>query len=155
MRGAMNMTRFARGRRRGGGLTIAVLLIVSLSGCGDRVYPVEGKVVWKDGTPAKELKNSLVFFNLAEKQTRAQGQVEADASFHLTTNKPNDGAFAGEHDVLIIEVARKHLGGPDGSALAPGAMDSRFSDPRTSGLKATVKPRTNEITLTVERYRRP
>jgi hypothetical protein len=149
------MARLSRGSQRWCGPTVVLFLIAFLVGCGSDIYPVEGKVVWKDGSPAKELKNSLVFFNLAEKQTRAQGQVEADGSFHLTTNKPNDGALAGEHDVLIIEVARKHLGGPDGSALAPGAMDSRFSDPRTSGLKATVKPGTNPITLTVERYRRP
>jgi hypothetical protein len=148
------MTRSARGPRRWGGLTAALLLTVFSAGCGSDIYPVEGKVVWKDGSPATELKSALVIFNQAARQTRAQGQIQEDGSFHLTTNKPNDGALAGEHEVLIIEVARKHLGGADPSALAPGAMDSRYSDPRTSGLTAAVKPGTNQITLTVERYSR-
>jgi hypothetical protein len=148
------MTRSAHGLRRWCGPTVALLLTACLAGCSGDIHPVQGKVVWKDGTPAKELKNSLVIFNQAAKQTRAQGQIQEDGSFRLTTNKPNDGALAGEHEVLIIEVARKHLGGPDSSALAPGAMDSRYSDPRTSGLTATVKPGTNQVTLTVDRYSR-
>jgi hypothetical protein len=148
------MTCSARGPRRWCGPAAALFLTTCLAGCGSDIYPVDGKVVWKDGSPAKELKNSLVIFNQAAKQTRAQGQIQEDGTFHLTTNKPNDGALVGEHEVLIIEVARKHLGGPDASALAPGAMDSRYSDPRTSGLTATVKPGTNQITLTVDRYSR-
>ena len=49
------------------------------------------------------------------------------------------------------EVFRKALGGPDSSAIAPGAMDSRYSDPSTTDLQATVKPGSNNITLRVQR----
>ena len=135
------------------GITAAALLTIGLSGCGGGgPFPVEGKVVWKDGSPARELEGSQVVFDLSEKQTSARGIVQRDGTFRLTTNKPDDGALAGNHQVLIIET-RKQLGGPESGAIAPGAMDSRFSDPRTSGLTATVKPGTNRITLTVERSR--
>ena len=118
------------------------------AGCGGGgVYPVEGQVVWKDGTPAKELAGSLIFFELAEKQTSARGQHQADGSFQLTTEKRDDGALAGEHTVTIIEVGRKSLGGPDTSAIAPGKIDTRYSTPSTSDLRASVKPGTNKITL--------
>jgi hypothetical protein len=111
---------------------------------------VEGQVVWKDGTPAKNLAGSLVFFELPEKKTSSRGSIQADGSFQLTTTKANDGAPAGEHTVLIIEVGRKSLGGPDSSAIAPGKIDTRYATPATSDLRATVKPGTNKITLTVE-----
>jgi hypothetical protein len=138
-----------RGQRRCA-LAVALLLTALLAGCGGGTYPVEGQLVWKDGSPAKELEGSFVLFELPEKQTSAKGTIQADGSFRLTTNKPNDGALPGEHTVLVVEIGRKPLGGPDATALAPGAMDARFSDPRTSGLKATVNPGTNKITLTVE-----
>ncbi len=134
----------------GARLTFAALLTVFLSGCGSGVYPVEGTVVWEDGSPATELEGGQVVFDLPEKQTSARGVIRADGTFRLTTNKPDDGALAGEHQVLVIET-RKSQGGPDSTVIAPGAMDPRFSDPKTSRLTATVKPGTNKITLTVER----
>src|SRR5438874_8788812 len=129
---------------------IAVLPI-PLVGCGSSgVYPVQGQVVWRNGSPAKELAGSLIFFEQPDKQMSARGQIASDGSFRLTTHKENDGAPAGEHVVLLVEIGRKHLGGPDSTLLAPGKIDSRYSSHSTTDLKATVKPGTNKITLTVE-----
>ena len=130
-----------------------VTCLLFLAGCGSGIYPVEGQVVWKDGKPAKELQNGQVIFDLPEKQTSARGTIQADGSFQLTTKKANDGALPGEYKVMIVEVGRKSLGGPDASAIAPGAMDIKYSDPSSTDLKATVKPGTNKITLTVERWK--
>jgi hypothetical protein len=150
----MNQTRLARCRRKAWHWLVGVVLCVFLCGCGSGgPYPVDGRVVWKDGSPATELAGSQVVFDLPEKQTSARGIVQADGSFHLSTNKPDDGALAGEHKVAIIET-RKQQGGPDSSNIAPGVMDARFYDLKTSGLSATVKPGTNKITLTVERFQR-
>jgi hypothetical protein len=115
------------------------------------LYPVEGQVQWKDGAPAKEIAGSLVFFELAEKQTSAQGIIQPDGTFRLTTLNPNDGAAAGEHTVLLIEVGRKPQGGPDATNLAPSKIDSRYATPSTSDLRATVKRGGNKVTLTLER----
>jgi hypothetical protein len=131
---------------------VALLLVPMLAGCGGSgIHPVEGQVVWKDGTPATDLAGSLIMFESAEKQTSSRGQIEADGSFHLTTEKENDGAPLGEHTVLIIEVGRQSIGGPDGTNIAPAKVDTRYMTPATSDLKATVKPGENKITLTVER----
>jgi hypothetical protein len=146
----MNRSRFACRVQRWGGLTIAILVSALLGGCGSGIYPVEGKVVWKDGAPAKELAGSQVVFDLPEKQTSARGVIQEDGTFRLATNKPNDGALAGDYKVLVLET-RKQVGGPDSSNIAPGVMDARYYDPRTSDLRATVKPGTNTITLTVDR----
>lgn len=130
---------------------IIAALLVAASGCaGDSPQPVEGSLVWKDGSPAKELEGSLISFDLPEKQTNANGVVLADGTFKLTTSKENDGALAGDYKVVIVE-RRKAAAG---SALAPGMMDVRYSNPSTTDLKATVKPGVNTITLTVDRAQR-
>ncbi len=126
-------------------------LAVILCGCGSGLYPVEGQVVWKDGTPATELQHSSVVFDHPGKQTSSRGAIQADGSFKLTTNSPNDGAFPGEYKVLVLEVGRKSIGGPDGSALAPGAVDTKYADPSTTTLLETVKAGPNKLVLTVER----
>jgi hypothetical protein len=146
----MRTTPSAPRRGRRWGLATALLVAALAGGCGSGIHPVEGRVVWKDGTPAKELEGALVVFDLPEKQTNANGSVQADGTFRLTTKKADDGALAGEYKVLIIE-RRKAGGGPDPTEMAPGHMDVRYSDPSTSDLRATVKPGTNVITLTVER----
>jgi hypothetical protein len=120
-------------------------------GCsGSGIYPVEGQVTWKDGRPATDIAGSLVFFENATKKTTSRGSIQPDGSFKLTTNKENDGAPAGEHTVLIIEVGRKALGGPDASAIAPSKIDTRYATPATSELRATVNAGTNKISVTVE-----
>jgi hypothetical protein len=133
---------------------IAVVLVTACvaAGCNSSgLYPVEGQVNWKDGSPAKELAGSLIFFNLAEKETTASGIIKPDASFTVGTNKPDDGALVGEHVVTIIEVGRQSVGGAESGALAPAKVDTKYMTPNTSDLRATVKPGANKITLTVER----
>jgi hypothetical protein len=128
------------------------LLLAALAGCGgDRINPVEGKIVWEDGSPATELAGSHVIFDLPEKQTSARGIVQEDGTFRLTTNKPDDGALAGDYKVLVVEANRKPLGGPDPTELAPGVVDSRYASPATSDLRTTVERGRNQITLIVKR----
>jgi hypothetical protein len=107
--------------------------------------------MWKDGGPATELAGSNIIFEANDHKTSALGSVQTDGTFRLTTNNPNDGAPAGDYKVLIIEVGRKPLPGGDGTQLAPTVVDSRYADPSTSDLTATVKPGLNQVTLTVER----
>jgi len=145
MKSTMRLTRSCE-------LATVSLLVCLLAGCwGSGLYPVEGQVQWKDGGPANDLAGSLVFFELAEKQSSAQGIIQPDGSFRLTTLKPNDGAAAGEHTVLLIEVGRKPQGGPDATNLAPSKIDAKYATPTTSDLRATVKPGANKVTLVVDR----
>ena len=64
---------------------------------------------------------------------------------------PADGAFPAEYKVMVVEGARKHLGEADPTLFAPGAIDSKYADQRTTTLAATVVAGTNKITLEVER----
>jgi predicted small lipoprotein YifL len=136
---------------------VVFALAILLNGCGPGKgpFPVEGKVVWEDDQPATELVNAIVIFDLPAEKTSARGNIQADGTFKLTTNKSDDGALAGDYKVLIIEVGRKSGGGPEGSNIAPGAMDSMYSDPSTTDLQVTVKPGTNPITLKLKRAGKP
>lgn len=150
----MNTSHSSRFHGRWGGGTAVLLLTAFLTGCGGGVGPVEGRVAWKDGAPARELAGCQVIFDLPEKQTSARGTIQADGSFRLTTNKPDDGALAGDYKVLLIEVGRKPRGGPDSTELAPGLIDARYADPSTTDLRATIPPGGGKVTLTVERASR-
>jgi hypothetical protein len=132
----------------------AAILSAALAGCGTGgLYPVEGKVVWTDGSPATELANSMVYFDLPEQAIGASGQIQSDGSFTLTTSQPGDGATAGDYKVRIIEVGRKSKPGGEEGEMAPGKIDIRYADPSTSDLVASVKPGKNEITLKVDRWK--
>ena len=130
------------------------MLLAVLAGCGaSGLNPVDGKVVWSDGSPAADLAGSIVSFDLPEKGIGANGQIQSDGSFQLTTSEPGDGAMAGDYKVRIIEVGRKAKAGGEGGEMAPGKIDIRYADPSTTDLVATVKPGKNQITLTVERWK--
>ena len=129
----------------------ALLPALFLAGCaGSGIHPVEGQLVWPDGGVAVELEGSLIIFDLPEKMINAQGVVGPDGKFKLGTKTMDDGAMAGDYQVLIIE-RRKPAGGPDASLLAEGKMHLRYADPSTSDLTATVKSGENKLVLTVER----
>ena len=152
----MNQTPSTHNRFRWCGMALAPLCAAFLSGCaGSGIYPVEGKVVWKDGTPATELAGSHVIFDNPEKRTSSRGIIQANGTFGLTTRNADDGAPAGDYKVMIIEANRQTVPSTtdegDATQLMPGAMDSRYSDPSTTDLHATITRGTNQITLTVDR----
>lgn len=132
-------------------LTVAAIGL-GLAGCGgDRYYPVEGQLVWRDGTPVKELEGARVNFDAPEKSTGASGVVQPDGTFRLTTMSPDDGALPGKYKVVISE--RRQSAG--GSLLSPTIADMRYLDAGTSDLTAEVKPLKNvgkdKLVLTIDR----
>src|SRR5262245_2119784 len=132
-------------RRRCLGLVAAFLV----AGCAaNGPQPVEGTVAWEDGAPATELAAAQVVFDLPAQKTSARGSVRPDGTFRLTTFRPDDGALVGDYKVMVLEVARKTMPN-DSTRLMPGALDSRYADPSTTDLTASVKPGVNRITLKV------
>jgi hypothetical protein len=131
------------------------VLLACVAGCGGpKLYPVQGKVEYTDGKPATDLVDCKVEFESIDGKidghgVSAQGAIQLDGTFHLTTLKPNDGALLGGHRVLIMPPV------PGGDAPArPHALHPRYADYETSGLTATVEAKVNAITLTLERRKR-
>jgi len=129
---------------------ILLISVSVLAGCGASKYPVEGKVVWSDGMPAKELAGGLVVFESTQAAFCARGEIKEDGSFRLTTERPEDGVAPGLYRVLLNQPR------PDDDIRPrpPLPMETRFEAFATSGLTYTVQVGKNEPVLQVERTRR-
>ncbi len=124
-------------------------LILLLAGCGDGIpkrYPVEGQVVFEDGTPVK---TGIVEFLSADKKYSATGNIQRDGSFRLTTLRDYDGAIAGEHYCIVKQFI---VFNPDDGVVHNhgGHVKAYFADYKTSPLTFTVNTRKTEIKIVVE-----
>lgn len=137
------------------GLAITGLLMVIAfaPGCSDRLatYPVSGKVQFRSGGAVHvgsiELKSR-------EHGVHARGTLDTDGSFTLTTYEPGDGAVAGEHDCVIVQMIMvEDVSGHKASTI--GVIDRRYSSYATSGLVVTVQPdEPNSVLIEVDGIRK-
>jgi hypothetical protein len=125
-----------------------VLLLIGVAGCGGRrLYPVRGKVVYKDETP---LRGGLVVFEAVDPAAKvsASGPIQADGTFRLGTDKEGDGAVAGRHRVLVVPPLPPKL---EERNPPPPPIHPRFRNFDTSKLEFTVVPGKNEFKIVVEK----
>ncbi len=130
--------------------SVLLLSFVVALGCSsDRLptYPVQGRVVFADGSPVRtgsiELKSN-------EFGVQARGNIAGDGSFQLTTYEENDGAVAGTHQCVVVQlVIVEELSNFKPST--EGVVDPRFGSYSTSELECHVSTTDdNNVTLTVE-----
>lgn len=123
---------------------------VLLAGCGGpKLYPVEGTVAWADGKPARELTGGAVNFEPVGGGTSATGPIDNEGRYRLGTNRPGDGVPPGEYRVTLTPPPAADPDRPPPPVLSP---DYQRLD--TTKLKKTVAPQSNDITLSLERYKR-
>jgi hypothetical protein len=120
----------------------AFVLLVGVAGCGG-YYPVHGKVTYPDGSPVT--KGIVVFeSNGAANAISARGEIQADGTYQLGTDKPGDGVPAGKYRVLVTP----RLENPDAPEVT---FDRRFADFNTSGLEFEVGSGDNDFSIQVTR----
>ncbi len=130
-----------------------VMLLAGFAGCGGpTLCPVEGKIVYTDGTPAKDLEGYTVTFESVDQAATelrpgisAWGVVEADGTFRIGTYQPGDGVVPGRHRVAICPPPSEADQPPP-----PPAIPLKYANFDTSGLQVDILPGVNKITLTVE-----
>ncbi|WP_146450401.1 hypothetical protein [Bythopirellula polymerisocia] len=127
-----------------------ILLIVSCviaSGCGSdlELYPVTGRVVYKDGKP---FPGGGIVFQLqgAGMLLGVSGDIGENGQFELGTREPGDGAQPGTYRVAVLPPARSERD----DARLPPIIDKRFTYPEESGLTYTVEKTSNEFLVEVE-----
>lgn len=140
--------------------TLTALLIVVVAGCGSaglKTYPVEGRIIYTDGSPVKGGTVNFVAEsdNAADGKSMsnyARGAIEADGSFQLITNRELKGAVAGVHRVAIDEppVAGSDYDVMQAERKKPAVLP-KYASYDTSGLEVTIEPRSNAITITIKR----
>lgn len=125
--------------------------VIGLVGCqrDPPTYPVSGKVQFPSGAPVRM---GTVETRSQELGVHARGTIESDGSFSLTTFRPGDGAVAGIHDCVVVQLVVAE--GFDGKVSTYGVVDPKHNSYRTSGLTLEVKPdQTNEVVLEVTALR--
>jgi hypothetical protein len=118
-------------------------------GCGgNRLYPVEGKVTFKNGNPYSG--GGQVVFEPTDKdvKTSARGILQPNGSFRMGTFHDTDGVAEGRYRVAVVP-AWRHI--PERARPDPPPFDKRFSSQSASGLECVVKPGRNEFNITIEK----
>jgi hypothetical protein len=126
---------------------LVLLALVLATGCGDsRVVPVQGQFVWPDGAPA-DLETYVVEASVEGSKVTAQGSVDKEGKFTLTTFKPGDGAEPGTHQVIVMPAPRAEFERPPRVKLP-----ARYARAATSRLTIQVeRGKPNVFSLIVER----
>ena len=120
-----------------------------LSGChSDRVtmYSTAGKVVFADGQPVR---TGTIELESVTFGTTAAGSIREDGTFVLGTYSPSDGAAAGKHRVIVVQMIVA-----DGTVKHTKAhgrpVPVNFGRYDSSGLTAEILPRKkNDLVLTL------
>ena len=128
-------------------------LFAAAAGCGnEKIYPVEGRVVFADGTPATELAGGLVIFASEEAKGSSRGAIQADGTFRLSTIATGDGAYLGKNRISVSG-PRKIVGVKQPASIL---LDPKYADPETSGLEYTVVAGQNkDVEVMIERKKGP
>jgi hypothetical protein len=115
-----------------------------LAGCGPdqpKTAVVRGKVTFQ----GKAVPNGTILFMPASGPS-AQGEIQPDGSYTLTTFRKGDGAVLGKHTVVIV--AMKDMGDtlPEArSPLPPPLVPDKYTSAATSDLRAQVEDKENTI----------
>jgi hypothetical protein len=129
---------------------IAAALVVA--GCGGGSYPVQGEVLWSDGTPATELAGGFVGFSSEAAKLSARGEINPDGSFSLSSLRKDDGLPPGVYQVIVAPPEPSATEGPaaqpvQGRRLLP----TKYQSYQNSGLEITVEPKRNQVKLKLEK----
>lgn len=128
---------------------MAALLLLCLAGCGQKTHPIEGLVVFEDGTPAKELKGYNIMFQSVEGKMGADGRIKDDGTFTVGTFKDGDGAIVGRQRVAITTPM------PEGDQMRkPSLILDKYQSFETSELEIEVKSGKNSVKIEVKRAKK-
>jgi hypothetical protein len=139
-------------------LLAAAAIALPAVGCGKAkpaTAPVTGRVLL-DGKPVA---GAAVMFEPVGGGVPARGSTGGDGGFTLSTFARDDGAIVGQHRVsvskFVVEgVAANELGleaAPGQQGVQPkAAVPTRYADPKTSGLEATVEAGGTSVEFTLE-----
>jgi hypothetical protein len=126
---------------------LIVLTALTAAGCGGRkLYPVQGEVVFQDGSP---LTGGMVIFEPVDKEvkTGARGEIQADGHFRLGTEQDGDGALEGRYKVLVRPA---RAGKIDERNPPPAAVHPRYQGIDTTPLEFTVTRDKDKNHFTIE-----
>jgi hypothetical protein len=115
---------------------------LACGGSGPEMARVTGKVSYQ-GKPV--IKGSVVFVGTGNNRN-ATGQLDSNGFYKLQTETAGDGAELGNYQVTIYAHDEKILQyTPTVPVKVERRTPEKYENPKTSGLKATVKRGSNEF----------
>jgi hypothetical protein len=120
------------------GIAGLLIVVAMIAGCnrGPKMVPVTGKVVY-NGRP---LEFGSITFQPPGGQP-AQGDIQSDGTFSLSTYRLNDGAVVGKHKVRVACYESQKPGSPKGQGeqtLGKSLIPDKYTFFDLSGLTADV-----------------
>jgi len=135
------------------GRCLVVMASIMITGCGDRRFPVEGKVCYEDGTPYSGGGVVVMETTVDKKMIMKRAPISPDGTFRTAAGAPN-GAVAGTYRVRILPAADDGER-DDGKPPPPLPYDKNFLSFETSGLEWVVGPAVSSRDLMIDLGRRP
>jgi hypothetical protein len=127
----------------------AALMLLALTGCGSGLAEVSG-VVTVDGQPLRggsDVRATVCFQPTTGGGLTAVGLLDENGVYRLSSGS-QEGVLPGEY--LVTCSATQLVRGPDGSAAGGRRITNPvYANAKTSGLKFTVEPGSNEFNLTL------
>lgn len=80
------------------------MLLMGGYGCGPEkvpTYPVSGRIQFADGEP---IRTGTIELESTTHGTSATGKIQQDGTFVLGTYTENDGAAAGKHRAIVVQI---------------------------------------------------
>jgi len=136
---------------------LGAALLVSAGGCGrdegPKAHPVKGKVVVKNGDVKRLVGGFVRLQSVSDPKLVGVGEIQEDGSFGLggfADGKPFGGLPEGEYRARVEPPGADRE--PDAPPPAPkkGDILPKYLKYDTSGLKYTIKPGENTITVEIE-----
>ena len=118
-----------------------VLLFVIVAGCGGGFIRTGGKVTYEDGTPVPY--GAIAF---ETDSFMANGRIQPDGTYTLSSLKPGDGLPAGSYKVSISGTELVVVGEKDKYIEH---VHHKFANPETSDLTADVSRGKNNFDFIV------
>ncbi len=132
-------------------LALGCCFVVWCSGCGSKgMHQVKGTVVYADGSDATVLARGLVVFDpidLEVTKQSAQGEIQADGSFQMSSVKQGDGVVPGKYRVMVQPPS--FFGGRE--KPRPQLLDPMYQDFETSGIEIDVDAAKSNYVITVRK----
>ena len=124
-------------------LAVAAVALTPLA-CGrsgPEMARVSGKVTYQ-GKPVP--KGTVSFVSTDPGRRNATGQLDQSGYYRLQTEEPDDGAELGDYQVTLYSHEEPILDyRPKVPVKAQRLVPQKYEDPKTSGLKRTVKSGSN------------
>ena len=121
-----------------GGLSV-ILLGLLVTGCGERMTSVSGKVTFSDGSPVTR---GCVSFDSGTYS--ASGDIKPDGSYVLGALKAGGGVRPGDYAIAV----QKNWDDPTdeaGNSIDTFEVDPKFTSGETSGMRCVVEAGKNKV----------